>query len=119
MPAPVEAPAVDAKSFGDREAEIVSVRVLDAQGKEATTFVPGDRIAVVFGGRTTKSFRGFPEGRYIQLHEADVDLLRREIARLEPSRVYFPMGIGGHVDHQLARQAGLARFGGWVSREGQ
>ena len=39
---------------------------------------------------------------------APVDLLRREIARLEPSRVYFPMGIGGHVDHQLARDAGLA-----------
>ena len=38
----------------------------------------GDRIAVLFGGRTTKSFRGFPEGRYIQLHEADADLLRRE-----------------------------------------
>jgi LmbE family N-acetylglucosaminyl deacetylase len=39
---------------------------------------------------------------------APVDLLRREIARLEPSRVYLPMGIGGHVDHQLARDAGLA-----------
>lgn len=39
------------------------------------------------------------------------DLLRREIARLEPSRVYFPMGIGGHVDHQLARNAGLALLG--------
>jgi len=39
---------------------------------------------------------------------APVDLLRREIARLEPSRVYFPMGIGGHVDHQLARNAGIA-----------
>jgi LmbE family N-acetylglucosaminyl deacetylase len=39
---------------------------------------------------------------------APVDLLRREIARLEPSRVYFPMGIGGHVDHQLTRNAGIA-----------
>ena len=39
---------------------------------------------------------------------APVDLLRREIARLEPQRVYLPMGIGGHVDHQLARNAGLA-----------
>ena len=35
-------------------------------------------------------------------------LLRQEIARLEPTRVYLPMGIGGHVDHQLARDAGLA-----------
>jgi LmbE family N-acetylglucosaminyl deacetylase len=39
---------------------------------------------------------------------APVDLLRREIARLEPQRVYLPMGIGGHVDHRLARDAGLA-----------
>lgn len=37
-----------------------------------------------------------------------VDLLRREIARLEPQRVYLPLGIGGHVDHQLARDAGIA-----------
>ena len=39
---------------------------------------------------------------------APVDLLRREIARLEPSRLYLPLGIGGHVDHQLARDAGIA-----------
>ncbi len=39
---------------------------------------------------------------------APVDLLRRELARLEVSRVYLPMGIGGHVDHQLARDAGIA-----------
>jgi LmbE family N-acetylglucosaminyl deacetylase len=37
-----------------------------------------------------------------------VEALRREIARLEPQRVYVPLGIGGHVDHQLARDAGLA-----------
>ena len=46
---------------------------------------------------------------------APVDLLRREIARLEPSRVYFPMGIGGHVDHQLARNAGIALLGDQAS----
>jgi LmbE family N-acetylglucosaminyl deacetylase len=37
-----------------------------------------------------------------------VDLLRREIARLEPQRVYLPLGVGGHVDHRLARDAGTA-----------
>ncbi len=48
---------------------------------------------------------------------APVELLRREIARLEPQRVYVPLGIGGHVDHQLTRDAGLALLGdptGWV-----
>jgi LmbE family N-acetylglucosaminyl deacetylase len=42
---------------------------------------------------------------------APVDILRREIARLEPQTVYFPLGIGGHVDHQLCREAGLALLG--------
>ena len=40
--------------------------------------------------------------------EPPVDLLRQEIARLEPQRIYLPLGVGGHVDHRLARDAGLA-----------
>ena len=39
---------------------------------------------------------------------APIDLVRREVARLEPQRVYVPLGIGGHVDHQLARDTGIA-----------
>ena len=39
---------------------------------------------------------------------APVDLLRREIARLEPQRVYLPLGVGNHVDHQLMREVGIA-----------
>lgn len=39
--------------------------------------------------------------------EAPVDILRREILRLEPQQVYLPLGIGGHVDHRLCRDAGL------------
>src|SRR6478735_5609698 len=38
---------------------------------------------------------------------APYELLRREIARLEPQKVYFPLGVGGHVDHQLCREAGI------------
>jgi LmbE family N-acetylglucosaminyl deacetylase len=38
---------------------------------------------------------------------APFELLRQEINRLEPQRVYFPLGIGGHVDHQLCRDVGL------------
>jgi LmbE family N-acetylglucosaminyl deacetylase len=40
--------------------------------------------------------------------EAPHEVLRREILRLEPQMVYFPLGIGGHVDHQLCRDVGLA-----------
>lgn len=40
--------------------------------------------------------------------EPPTDILRREILRLEPQQVYFPLAIGGHVDHRLCRDAGLA-----------
>jgi LmbE family N-acetylglucosaminyl deacetylase len=46
-----------------------------------------------------------------------VALLRREILRLEPQQVYVPLGIGGHVDHVLCRDAALALLAeprGWV-----
>jgi LmbE family N-acetylglucosaminyl deacetylase len=42
---------------------------------------------------------------------APSEILRREILRLEPQRVYVPLGVGGHVDHQLCREAGLALLG--------
>jgi len=35
------------------------------------------------------------------------ELLREEIDRLEPQRVYFPLGVGDHVDHQLCRDVGV------------
>ncbi len=35
------------------------------------------------------------------------DVLRQEIDRLEPQQVYLPLGVGGHVDHQLLREAGV------------
>jgi LmbE family N-acetylglucosaminyl deacetylase len=35
-------------------------------------------------------------------------LLSQEIARLEPQKVYLPLGVGGHVDHQLCRDVGLS-----------
>ncbi len=38
---------------------------------------------------------------------APFELLRQEIDRLEPQRVYFPLGVGGHVDHQLCREVGV------------
>jgi LmbE family N-acetylglucosaminyl deacetylase len=40
--------------------------------------------------------------------EPPTDVLRREILRLEPQHVYLPAGIGGHIDHRLCRDAGLA-----------
>jgi LmbE family N-acetylglucosaminyl deacetylase len=45
------------------------------------------------------------------VREDDVEpsaILRREVTRLEPQNVYFPLGVGNHVDHQLCREVGLA-----------
>jgi LmbE family N-acetylglucosaminyl deacetylase len=38
---------------------------------------------------------------------APYEILRREILRLEPQQVYFPLAVGRHVDHQLCREVGL------------
>jgi LmbE family N-acetylglucosaminyl deacetylase len=43
--------------------------------------------------------------------------IRTEIARLEPQKVYLPLGVGNHVDHQLCREVGvrlLAESRRWV-----
>ena len=39
----------------------------------------GDRIVILFGGRTTEAYAGFREGRWIQLRAEDATLLRSEI----------------------------------------
>ncbi len=69
-------------------------------------------VSTVFLDLPDAVFRGYEgDDQLLGSPRADdpvpADLLRREIARLEPSRVYVPMGIGGHVDHQLARNAGV------------
>jgi LmbE family N-acetylglucosaminyl deacetylase len=42
---------------------------------------------------------------------APFEQLRAEIARLEPQKLYLPLGVGSHVDHQLMRDVGLALLG--------
>ncbi|MEX2183454.1 MAG: PIG-L family deacetylase, partial [Chloroflexota bacterium] len=42
---------------------------------------------------------------------APYDLLRQEILRLDPQKVYLPLGVGGHVDHQLCRDVGIRLLG--------
>ncbi len=79
-------------------------------------------VSLVDLGLPDALFRGY-EGDEQLLGEprddddAPVALLRREILRLEPQQVYFPLGIGGHVDHVLCREVAVALLGeprGWV-----
>lgn len=39
----------------------------------------GDGIVVLFGGRTSKAFHGFPDGRHVALREEDVHVLQQQV----------------------------------------
>jgi putative ABC transport system permease protein len=43
----------------------------------------GDRIVILFGGRTTRAYAGFPDGRRIPLHEEDATMLLGEVPEIE------------------------------------
>jgi LmbE family N-acetylglucosaminyl deacetylase len=79
-------------------------------------------VSLVDLGLPDAVFRGY-EGDEQLLGDAREDdeppvaLLRRELLRLEPQQVYFPLGIGGHVDHVLCREVALTLLEesrGWV-----
>jgi LmbE family N-acetylglucosaminyl deacetylase len=59
--------------------------------------------AVYRGYEGDAQLLGAPRDDDVPPHE----ILRREILRLEPQAVYVPLGVGGHVDHQLCREVGL------------
>src|SRR6478609_8147497 len=68
--------------------------------------------SIVFLDLPDAVFRGYEgDEELLGMPRADDDapfeLLRREIARLEPQKVYLPLGVGGHVDHQLCREVGI------------
>ena len=68
--------------------------------------------SIVFLDLPDAVFRGYEgDDELLGMPRADDDapyeLLRQEIARLEPQKVYFPLGVGGHVDHQLCREVGI------------
>ena len=73
--------------------------------------------SIVFLDLPDAVFRGYEgDDELLGMPRADDDapfeLLRREIARLEPQKVYLPLGVGGHVDHQLCREVGVRLLAG-------
>jgi LmbE family N-acetylglucosaminyl deacetylase len=95
---------VDAAAAGDTMAQ---------RRLEDERFAAFAEVSVVWLDLPDAVFRGYEgDDQLLGAPRADdpapADLLRREIARLEPSRVYLPLGIGGHVDHRLTRDAGIA-----------
>jgi LmbE family N-acetylglucosaminyl deacetylase len=79
-------------------------------------------VSLVDLGLPDAAFRGYEGDAQLlggprEDDEPPVALLRREILRLEPQQVYFPLGLGGHVDHVLCRDVALALLAeprGWV-----
>ena len=95
---------VEAASAG----EIVAARRVEDE-----RFAYFAEAAVVFLDLADAVFRGYEGddqllGAVRDHDDALVQILRKEIARLEPSYVYMPLAVGNHVDHQLCRDAGVA-----------
>lgn len=59
-------------TFGD---SLYKVSVKSAHGL-------GEGICIMWPGRTSKSYQGFPRGRFIRLRESDVNLLRKKIPEI-------------------------------------
>jgi LmbE family N-acetylglucosaminyl deacetylase len=78
--------------------------------------------SIVFLDLPDAVFRGYVgDDQLLGMPRADdvepFDLIEREIVRLEPQKVYLPLGVGGHVDHQICREAGLRMLAGgrrWI-----
>ncbi|MGI8928117.1 MAG: PIG-L deacetylase family protein [Candidatus Limnocylindrales bacterium] len=69
--------------------------------------------SVIFLDLPDAVYRGYEGDNQLlgEIHHDDLppyELLRSEILRLEPQMVYFPLAVGGHVDHQLCREVGLS-----------
>ena len=103
--------------FTDSVAEAAVAGDLMARRRvEDERFAYFAEAAIVFLDLPDAVFRGYHDddqllGQPSPDDEPPFDVLRREIERLEPQRVYFPLGIGGHVDHQLSRTVGMQLLG--------
>jgi LmbE family N-acetylglucosaminyl deacetylase len=89
---------------------------------EDETFAAFAEASVIFIDLPDAVFRGYENDEQL-LNAPRIDdaapfeILRSEIARLEPQKLYLPLGIGNHVDHQLCRDVGvrlLAEGRRWV-----
>ena len=89
---------------------------------EDETYAAFAEASIVFLDLPDAVFRGYENDEELLNAPRDddaapFDILRREIVRLEPQKLYLPLGVGNHVDHQLCRDVGvrlLAEGRRWV-----
>jgi LmbE family N-acetylglucosaminyl deacetylase len=96
--------------------DLASADAMELRRAEEERFAYLIEGSVVFLDLPDAVFRGYEDddqllGRPRDDDPAPYEVLRREIMRLEPQMVYFPLGVGDHVDHQLCREVGLAMLG--------
>jgi LmbE family N-acetylglucosaminyl deacetylase len=94
---------VDAAAAGDVMAE---------RRLEDEKYAAFAEASIVFLDLPDAVFRGYTSDEELLDTPRDDDaapyeILRREIVRLEPQKLYLPLGIGNHVDHQLCRDVGV------------
>ena len=100
-----------ARVFDAAEGDVMAKRRLEDE-----RYALFAEASIVFLDLPDAVFRGY-EGDAELLgtpHEDDdpaYEALRVEINRLEPQKVYLPLGVGNHVDHQLCRAAGIRLLG--------
>jgi len=93
-----------------------------ARRLEDETYAAFAEASIVFLDLPDAVFRGYENDEELLNTPRDddaapYDILRREIVRLEPQKLYLPLGVGNHVDHQLCRDVGvrlLAEGRRWV-----
>jgi LmbE family N-acetylglucosaminyl deacetylase len=101
---------------GQGSLEVVDFGALDAmetrkmEEERYAWFIEGSVIFLDLPDAVYRGYEGDEEllGDVRDDDRAPYDLVRSEILRLEPQQVYFPLGVGNHVDHQLCRDIGIA-----------
>jgi LmbE family N-acetylglucosaminyl deacetylase len=83
---------------------------------EDEAFAAFAEASIVFLDLPDAVFRGYEsDEELLNAPRADdaapFEILRREIVRLEPQKLYLPLGVGNHVDHQLCRDVGVKLLG--------
>ncbi len=107
----------EALGFGDVAGAVDPREVMAQRRAEDEAYASLVGAAIEFLNLPDAVFRGY-EGEVPLMgaprsdDPAPVDALARAIAAVEPERVYFPLSVGGHVDHRQVHRAGLAMLAG-------
>jgi LmbE family N-acetylglucosaminyl deacetylase len=106
---PSPAPALTAERAGAEMAR----DLMAARRLEDERYASFAKALIVLLDLPDAVFRGYEgDAQLLAAPRADdrapIDLLLAEIGRLEPEKVYLPLGVGDHVDHQLIREVGVA-----------